>query len=150
MPTLSAPMADITAYDLAMAALCHGKRAVYTQGMGLQLFGTRKCPETRKAERFLKERGIKYQFIDLSGEGAGGKGPISQGELRAIASALGADALIDAKSPRFADKGLGYMDFDPEEEILKDPLLLRTPVLRDGRKAVIGYAPELWKAIIAK
>lgn len=118
--------------------------------MGLQLFGTRKCPDTRKAERFLKERGIKYQFIDLGESGPGGKSPISPGEIKAIAAAVGKDALIDRGGDRFKDRGLEYMDFDAEEEILKEPLLLRTPILRDGRKAVVGLDPEGWKALAGR
>jgi arsenate reductase (glutaredoxin) len=109
--------------------------------MGLQVFGTRKCPDTRKAERFLKERGIKYQFIDLAEKG------MSAGELRSVSEAVGREALIDAASQRFAEKGLGYMDYDPEEEALKDPLLLRTPILREGKKAIIGFEPSSWKAL---
>jgi arsenate reductase (glutaredoxin) len=111
--------------------------------MGLQVFGTRKCPDTRKAERFLKERGIKYQFIDLEEKG------ISPGELRSIAAAVGG-RIIDPEGRRFQEKGLGYMDFDAEEEVLKDPLLLRTPVLRDGARAVVGFDPEGWKALTGK
>jgi arsenate reductase-like glutaredoxin family protein len=118
--------------------------------MGLQLFGTRKCPDTRKAERFLKERGIKYQFVDLGESGPGDRPAISAGELKAIAASVGREALIDQAGARFKDKGLGYMDFDAEEEILKDPLLLRTPILRDGGKAVIGFDPEGWKAIVSR
>jgi arsenate reductase (glutaredoxin) len=112
--------------------------------MGLQVFGTRKCPDTRKAERFLKERGIKYQFIDLADKG------ISPGELRSIAAAAGSEALVDVTSPRFSERGLGYMDFDPEEEILRDPLLLKTPVLRDGQRALVGFATADWKAFLGR
>jgi arsenate reductase (glutaredoxin) len=115
----------------------------YDETMALQVFGTRKCPETRKAERFLKERGVAYQFVDLADKG------ISPGELRSVAAAVGAGMLVDAEGPRFRDRGLGYMDYDPEEEILKDPLLLRTPILRDGRRALVGFVPEDWKAMIA-
>jgi arsenate reductase (glutaredoxin) len=112
--------------------------------MGLQVFGTRKCPETRKAERFLKERGIRYQFVDLADKG------ISPGELRSVAKAAGgAERLLDREGARFADKGLGYMDFDPEEELAKDPLLLRTPVLRDGARALVGFEPGSWKAFLS-
>jgi arsenate reductase (glutaredoxin) len=112
--------------------------------MGLQIFGTKKCPETRKAERFLKERRIACQFVDLADKG------ISPGELRAVARASGgAAALVDREGARFREKGLGYMDFDPEEEILKDPLLLRTPILRDGGRAAVGFDPEAWRAFVA-
>jgi arsenate reductase (glutaredoxin) len=112
--------------------------------MGLQVFGTRKCPDTRKAERFLKERGLGYQFVDLAEKG------ISPGELRAVAQAAGMDALLDSTGARFSEKGLGYMDFDPEEELLMDPLLMRTPILRDGRKAIVGFDPEAWKAFVGE
>jgi arsenate reductase (glutaredoxin) len=111
--------------------------------MALQIFGTRKCADTRKAERFFKERDVNYQFIDLSEKG------ISPGELRAISHAVGRDALIDMEGAQFKQKGLAYMDYDPEEEILKDPLLLRTPVVRDGTKAVIGADPEAWAKLAA-
>jgi len=108
--------------------------------MGLQVFGTRKCPDTRKAERWLKERGVKYQFVDLAGKG------MSPGELRSVAAALGIDALVDQEGERYARRGLAYLEADLEEELLADPLLLKTPVVRDGKRASVGYRPELWKA----
>jgi arsenate reductase-like glutaredoxin family protein len=106
--------------------------------MALQIFGTHKCPDTRKAERFFKERDLPYQFVDLADKG------ISPGELAAIRKAIGVEALMDSSSKRYKDRGLAYMDFDVEEEILADPLLLRTPVVREGTKAVAGHDPEGW------
>jgi arsenate reductase len=106
--------------------------------MALQIFGTRKCPATRAAERFFKDRNISYQFIDLAEKG------ISKGELSSVAAALGRDALVDLASERAKKRGLAYMDYDPEEEILADPLLLRTPLVRDGRKAAIGQDQAAW------
>jgi arsenate reductase-like glutaredoxin family protein len=110
--------------------------------MGLQIFGTRKCADTRKAERFFRERGVRFQFIDLAEKG------ISPGELRAVVAAVGRDALIDLGSSRAATRGLAHIDHDPEEEILRDPLLLRTPVVRDGARAVIGPVPDAWKGFL--
>jgi arsenate reductase (glutaredoxin) len=111
--------------------------------MGLQLFGTRKCPETRKADRFLKERKLSFQFVDLADKG------ISPGELASIARAVGgAEALLDREGARFRNAGLGYMDFDTEEKILEDPLLIRTPVLRDGSRALVGFDAAAWKAFV--
>jgi arsenate reductase len=111
--------------------------------MNLQLFGTRKCPDTRKAERWFKERGVRFQFVDLAEKG------LSPGELRSLAQALGAGKLIDREGRRFRDRGFEHMDFDPEEEILADPLLLKTPIAREGRRATLGYAPETWAAWLA-
>jgi arsenate reductase len=125
--------------------------------MGLQIFGTRKCPDTRKAERFFRDRGIAYQFIDLAEKG------ISPGELAAVVAAVkavkaatgaapgaaaGAASLIDTEGKRFRDRGLAYQDYDAESEILADPLLLKTPIVRDGRKVVIGDDPAGWKGML--
>ncbi len=111
--------------------------------MALQVFGTRKCPDTRKAERFLKERGVAYQFIDLAEKG------MSPGELRSVAAAAGGlDALVDREGERYRKRGLAYMELDLEEELLADPLLLRRPILRNGRRAVVGDAPEEWKRLL--
>jgi len=68
--------------------------------MGIQIFGTRKCPDTRKAERFFRDRGVAFQLIDLADKG------ISPGELASVAAAVGADALIDTECKRFKDRGL--------------------------------------------
>jgi arsenate reductase (glutaredoxin) len=106
--------------------------------MSLQVFGTRKCPVTRKAERFFKERDIAYQFVDLAEKG------ISPGELEAVAKVPGFESLVDRGSKHFKDKGLAYMDYDPKDEILACPLLLRTPVVRDGQAVSIGDDPAAW------
>lgn len=110
--------------------------------MGLQIFGTRKCPATRKAERYFRERGVGYQFVDLAEKG------ISAGELAAVKAAVGVDALLDREGKRYRERGLAYQDVDAETEILADPLLLRTPVVRDGRRAAIGDDPAGWKALL--
>jgi arsenate reductase (glutaredoxin) len=108
--------------------------------MGIQIFGTRKCQETRKAERFFRERGVAFQAIDLAEKG------ISRGELAAVTAAVGADALIDTEGKRFKDSGLAWQEYDPVEAVMSDPLLLKTPVVRDGRRAVLGCAPDVWAA----
>jgi Spx/MgsR family transcriptional regulator len=112
----------------------------------IQIFGTKKCAESRKAERWFKERSIKTQFIDLKQ-----KGP-SPGELRAIASRVGLDKLVDRESQRFRDKGLRVASFSGpllEKTLLEDPLLLRTPIVRNGKDATVGFAPDTWTAWVA-
>lgn len=110
--------------------------------LNLQIFGTRKCPETRKAERFFKERRIPFQSIDLAE-----KGP-SAGELRKIAQAVGGvEKLIDREGVRYAEKGLKYAaPTGPriEQALLDDPRLLRTPIVRAGTRATVGFAPDTW------
>lgn len=110
--------------------------------MGIQIIGTKKCRETQKTERYFKERGWEYHLVDLS------QRALSSGELNSIARALGADELIDPESKLYKKKGMSYMDFDPVEELEEHPELMKTPVVRSGHKAVIGYEPELWKKMI--
>jgi arsenate reductase (glutaredoxin) len=106
--------------------------------MNLQIFGTSKCPDTRKAQRFFTERRVRFQFVDLAQKA------MSPGELRSVAAALGLESLVDTDGKRYKDRGLAYMDCDLKEELLADPLLLKTPIVRDGARASTGYAPEAW------
>ncbi len=106
--------------------------------MALQIFGTRKCALTRRAERFFKERGVDYHFVDLAEKG------ISPGELKAVLRGVKAEDLIDTSSRRYLDRGLAYMDFDIEVELLADPLLLRTPIVRDGGVVFAGDELKAW------
>ena len=107
--------------------------------MTIQIFGTKKCASTRKAVRFFKERGISPHQVDLAEKG------ISAGELASIVRSVGRDSLIDPESPVYKKKGMAYMEFDPEEEVLENPLLLKTPVVRRGREATLGLEPDTWK-----
>jgi arsenate reductase-like glutaredoxin family protein len=111
--------------------------------MNLQIFGTRKCHETRRAEMFFKERRIPYQFVDLAEKG------ISQGELRSVQGSIPLDQLIDTEGKEYERRNLKYLRFDKEKTLLNYPLLLKTPVVRDGNRATVGYCPEVWKEWIA-
>ncbi len=109
----------------------------------VQIFGTKKCADSRKAERWFKERSIKTQFIDLKEKG------LSPGELRSVAARVGLDKLVDRESQRFRDKGLRVASFSGpllEKTLLEDPLLLRTPIVRNGQQATVGFAAETWEA----
>ncbi|SHM24421.1 arsenate reductase family protein [Ruminococcus flavefaciens] len=109
--------------------------------MNIQIFGTKKCFDTKKAERYFKERGIKYQFIDMKEKG------MSRGEFTNVKQAVGGiDALVNENAK---DKELltllNYLsDDDKEEKILENPQIIKTPVVRNGKKATIGYNPEVW------
>src|SRR5215831_14217021 len=109
----------------------------------IQLFGTKKCKETRAAERFFKERGVAAHLVDLAQKG------MSPGELRNVAARVGGmEALIDRDGKRYVDKGLKYAaPTGPriEQILVADPLLLRTPIVRAGGRATVGYAPDTWK-----
>lgn len=110
--------------------------------MNVQIFGVKKCADTRKAERFFKERGIRVQFVDLAEKG------LSKGELRSVAVKVPLNQLIDRSSPHFTTKGLTHAWLDAnkiESLLLDDPLLLRTPIVRNGKEATVGYCPEVWK-----
>ena len=110
--------------------------------MNIQIFGKNKCFETKKAERYFKERRIKVQNIDLLRYG------MSNGEFESVLRAVGGiDKLIDweKKSPeidllRYTDERLAK-----EDKVFEHPELMKTPVVRNGKKATVGYCPEVWK-----
>ena len=111
--------------------------------MAIQLFGKSKCFDTKKAERFFKERGIAVQRVDLARKG------LSRGELQSVLQAVGGvDALLDDKAKDAALVRSLAHESDREQKLLDNPLLLRTPIVRNGRLATVGYCPEIWKAWI--
>ena len=107
--------------------------------MNIQIFGKSKCFDTKKAERYFKERKIKYQLIDLPRFG------MSPRELESVRACVGLEALIEEKSSD-ADilKYLAY-DSDKLQKLLENPSLIKTPIVRNGKKATVGYCPEIWK-----
>lgn len=107
--------------------------------MNIQIFGTKKCNDTKKAERFFKERNIQIHFRDLAEKG------ISAGELENILHKIDEENLINRNSKQFEKRGLKYMIFNLKEELLSDPLLLKTPIVRNGKDVTVGYEPEVWK-----
>ena len=107
-----------------------------------QIFGFTDCQDTRKAQRFFKERGIAVHFVDLR------ERPAARGELRRFAEKFGAGALIDREGPRYKALGLRVALDSPErllERALTEPRLLVTPLVRFGGRVAIGHAPEAWQ-----
>lgn len=110
--------------------------------MNIQIFGKSKCFDTKKAERYFKERRIRVQNIDLLRYGMSG------GEFDSVLRAVGGiDNLIDwdKKSPEI--DLMRYMD-DPrakEDKVYETPALMKTPIVRNGKRATVGYCPEVWK-----
>ncbi len=107
--------------------------------MNIQIFGKSKCFDTKKAERWFKERRIKYQSIDLIKYG------MSRGEFTSVKSAVGLNAMmdLDAKDAELL-KYLAH-DADKEEKLIENPKLIKTPIVRNGKKATIGFCPDVWK-----
>ena len=114
--------------------------------MEVQIFGTKKCAETRKAQRYFAERRIKAHFVDLKERAA------SIGELRRFADRFGVAALIDRDGKRFSEKGLGSAHLSDDRwlaRLAEDPLLLRTPLVRWKQKLTLGYEPDTWNSWLA-
>ena len=110
--------------------------------MNIQIFGTKKCNDTKKAERFFKDRGIKYQFIDMKEKG------MSKGEFNAVAAVNG--GMENMINPDFKDKDLlALIQYiapeDKLDKILENPQVIKTPVVRNGKQSTLGYHPEIWK-----
>lgn len=108
--------------------------------MNIQIFGKSKSFDTKKAERWFKERRIKFQSVDLVKYG------MSRGEFDSVRRAVGLDALIDenAKGAEMV-RYLAY-DEDKIEKLLDDQTLIKAPIVRNGRQATVGYCPEIWAA----
>lgn len=110
--------------------------------MNIQIFGTKKCHDTKKAERYFKERGIKFQFIDMKEKG------MSKGEFTSVAQANGGmDNMIN---PNAKDENtLALLKYIATEDKLKKLLenqhILKTPIVRNGKQSTIGYSPDVWK-----
>ena len=110
--------------------------------MNIQIFGTKKSADTRKAERFFKERRIRFQYVDLNEKG------LSKGELTSVMQAVGGlDKLIDEKAKDQATLTLiRYLaEEDRFEKLLENQQILKQPVVRNGKQATVGYCPEVWK-----
>ena len=121
-----------------------GKGTVLNGGgvLNIQIFGKSKCFDTKKAERYFKERRIKYQSIDLIRYGMSGK------EFDSVLRAVGGiDRLIDWESKDPDILLLKYMDDTraKEDKVFENPKLMKTPVVRNGKLATVGFAPEQWK-----
>ena len=110
--------------------------------MNIQIFGTNKCFDTKKAMRYFKERSIKYQFIDLKEK------ELSKGEFTSVKQAVGGiEAMLDTNSKE--KDLLALMNYlspeDKEAKLLENQKLLRTPIVRNGKQATIGYQQDIWK-----
>lgn len=107
--------------------------------MNIQIFGKSKCFDTKKAERYFKERGIRFQRIELDKFG------MSRGEFRSVKQAVGLEALIDPKSADAVTIRYLAYEQDKEDKLLENPKALRTPIVRNGKLATVGYCPEIWE-----
>jgi arsenate reductase-like glutaredoxin family protein len=110
--------------------------------MNIQIFGKSKCFDTKKAERYFKERGVKFQSIDLNKIG------MSKGEYQSVKAAVGSfDALVDEKSKEYEKEFIKHLarEDDKEERLLLNPGMFKTPIVRNGKKATVGFQPEIWK-----
>ena len=108
--------------------------------MNIQIFGKNKCFDTKKAERYFKERRIKYQYIDL------GKYGMSRRELESVKNAVGLDNLIDEKDQDYPLIQYLASKEAKLEKLFEDPWLIKSPVVRNGKQATVGYCPDVWKS----
>ena len=110
--------------------------------MNIQIFGTKKSKDSQKAERFFKERGIKFQYVDMKMKG------LSKGEFESVRKAVGGiEAMIDRNCK---DKDLLALityiaEEDRAEKVLENQSVLLLPIVRNGKQATVGYQPEVWK-----
>ena len=106
--------------------------------MNIQIFGSSKSFDSKKAERYFKERRIKYQYIDMR------KFEISRGELLSVKNAVGLDNLIDESDAEYPE--ISYLAGNDAkfEKLLECQYLIKLPIVRNGKQATVGYNPEIW------
>ncbi len=107
--------------------------------MNIQILGTKKCRDTQKAERFFKERRIPFHFRDLTEKG------LAKGEFENIKRSVPVEELIDKECNQYKKRGMEFMVYDIETELLENSLLIKTPIVRNGNLSTVGYEPEVWK-----
>ncbi|MEL1135228.1 arsenate reductase family protein [Desulfitobacterium sp. THU1] len=109
--------------------------------MNIQIFGVKKCFDTKKAERYFKERNVKFQFIDLNEK------TLSKGELQSVKASVPLNDLINKQAKEYKALNLDQIRSAEirEELLLAHPRLYVTPIVRNGKKATVGYQPEIWK-----
>jgi arsenate reductase (glutaredoxin) len=114
--------------------------------LNIQIFGLKNSHETRSAERFFKERGMRFQFIDLKQK------PMAGGEIKRFIERFSLTGLIDSESKPYIDAGLRYLKLSDSEmlaRIEREPKLLRLPLVRAAKRLSIGQDEESWKAMLA-
>ncbi|MCR5150709.1 MAG: arsenate reductase family protein [Clostridiales bacterium] len=111
--------------------------------MNIQIFGTNKCFDTKKAQRYFKERNIKFQYVDLTQKS------LSRGELDSVrkSTGLSIEEILNEKSKDYEKSFIKYIAGEEAkiEKILENGTLLKTPIVRNGKQATVGYSPEVWK-----
>lgn len=109
--------------------------------MNIQIFGAGKCFDTKKAERYFKERRVNYQYIDIVKYG------LSKGVFESVRNAVGLEALIDTQCKEYKTLDMAFYGLGTaaDDMLLKHPKLFRTPIVRNGRQATVGYCPEVWE-----
>lgn len=108
--------------------------------MNIQIYGVKKCFDTQKAERYFKERKIKYQYVDLARYG------LSKGEFESVKASVGLNNLINCEAKEYKVLNLQFIRTPSmrEEILFKNPKLYKTPIVRNGRQATVGYQSDIW------
>lgn len=107
--------------------------------MNIQIFGSSKSFDTKKAERWFKERRIRYQYIDVPSKG------LSPREYQSVKQKVGLEALVNTNCRAYEDLFMAYITPDAQEEkLLAHPELFRTPIVRNGKEVTVGYCPDIW------
>ena len=129
--------------EYTLIPLTNHRNAYIDLPMNIQIFGKSKCFDTKKAERYFKERGIKFQSIDVAKYG------MSKGEYQSVKAAVGGfSLLVDTSSKEYQNKHVEYLssDEDKENALMSNPAMFKTPIVRNGAKATVGYVPQVWES----
>lgn len=108
--------------------------------MNIQIFGSSKSFDSKKAQRWFQERRIRFQYIDLPVKG------LSPREYLSVRQKVGFEALLNPKCKAYETLFMAYLTPEArEEKLLEHPELFQTPIVRNGKEATVGYCPEIWE-----
>ena len=109
--------------------------------MNIQIYGSKNCFDTKKAERYFKERRINFQSIDLPRFG------LSPREFELVKNSVGLEPMINKKAKGYNESFIEYLADDEAkiEKLMENPKLISTPIVRNGRSVTIGFCPDIWK-----
>lgn len=110
----------------------------------MTVYGIKTCSTVNKAKKFLKDKGYEYNFVDLKTQKP------SEDDIKSWVNKVGIDILFNSKSTTYRELKLKDLNLDNEGKLqwlIKEPILLKRPVVTYDEKVIVGFKEENYKEI---